>query len=102
VPGEGSRFILNADGFIQAIWRDPNPLLIIELDGILHGKHGNIIVYENGRTALQPSYSPWVQQRWLHRQSPGYYRMKSSDSFFLPTLLSFSHTLKPEAVGNSY
>jgi glutamate synthase (NADPH/NADH) small chain len=57
VPVEGSRFIIDADVFMQVIGRGPNPLLISELDGIVRGKRGNIIVDEEGRTALRHVYA---------------------------------------------
>ena len=35
----------------------PNPLLISELDGIVRGKRSNIVVDEEGRTALRHVYA---------------------------------------------
>jgi glutamate synthase (NADPH/NADH) small chain len=57
VPVEGSRFIIDADVFIQAIGQGPNPHLITELDGIVCEKRGNIIVDEDGRNALRHVYA---------------------------------------------
>jgi len=57
VPVEGSRFIIGTDVFTQAIGQGPNPLLITELNGIVRGKRGTIIVDEDGRTALRYVYA---------------------------------------------
>ncbi|MDD1712313.1 MAG: NADPH-dependent glutamate synthase [Methanoregulaceae archaeon] len=49
---EGSRFVIDADMFIEAIGQGPNPLLIRKIEGIAQGKRGNVIVDEDGRTSL--------------------------------------------------
>jgi len=54
---EGSRLIIDADVFIQAIGQGPNPLLINELDGIVHRKRDNIIIDGEGQTALPHVYA---------------------------------------------
>jgi NADPH-dependent glutamate synthase beta subunit-like oxidoreductase len=61
VPVEGSRFIIGADVSIQGTGEWPNLLLITELDGIVHGKRGNIIVDEESRMVLGLSFSIWMQ-----------------------------------------
>ena len=54
---KGSHFTIDADIFIEAIGQDTNPLLISELNGIVRGKRGTIIVDEDGRTALRHVYA---------------------------------------------
>jgi glutamate synthase (NADPH/NADH) small chain len=49
---EGSRFVIDADMFIEAIGQGPNPLLIRKIEGIGQGKRGNVIVDDDGRTSL--------------------------------------------------
>jgi len=54
---EGSRFVIDADMFIEAIGQGPNPLLIRKIEGIMQGKRGNVIIDEEGRTSLPGFYA---------------------------------------------
>jgi glutamate synthase (NADPH) small chain len=54
---EGTRFVVNADVFIEAIGQGPNPLLVQELPRIQRGKKGNVIVDENGGTSIDRVYA---------------------------------------------
>jgi glutamate synthase (NADPH/NADH) small chain len=47
-----SRFVIDADVFIEAIGQGPNPLLVRKIKGITLGKRGNLVVDEDGRTSL--------------------------------------------------
>jgi glutamate synthase (NADPH/NADH) small chain len=54
---EGSRFVIDADMFIEAIGQGPNPLLIRKIEGIAQGKRGNVIIDEDGRTSHPGFYA---------------------------------------------
>ncbi|HUU75250.1 MAG TPA: NADPH-dependent glutamate synthase [Methanoregulaceae archaeon] len=51
-PLEGSNFVIDADICIEAIGQGPNPLLIRKIEGAQYGSKGNILVDEDGRTAI--------------------------------------------------
>jgi len=51
-PVPGSNFVIDADICIEAIGQGPNPLLIRKIEGVEYGPKGNIVVDEEGRTAI--------------------------------------------------
>ena len=51
-PIPGSNFTIDADVCIEAIGQGPNPLLIRQMRGVEYGPKGNIVVDEEGRTAM--------------------------------------------------
>jgi glutamate synthase (NADPH) small chain len=50
-PIDGDTFIIDCDVVIQAIGQGPNPVLVREIDGIEHGRAGNVVADNDGRTA---------------------------------------------------
>lgn len=53
VPVPGSEFIIDVDIVIIAIGQNPNPLVPQATKDLKIGKHGNLVVDENGRTSLE-------------------------------------------------
>ncbi len=57
LPIPGSNFIIDADLFIEAIGQAPNPLAVRFFPGITTGRHGNLLVDDEGRTSWPRVYA---------------------------------------------